>query len=82
MKVRSSVPVGVSLPRELLYDIDEARGRISRSTYVTILLERQMVADKLLAKTKAQGGTKTDNLNNVHPLTTRIPTSGIGVREV
>jgi hypothetical protein len=42
------IPVGLNLPRSVLEEIDLKRGRISRSTYVTILLER------LLRKRKAK----------------------------
>jgi len=33
------VPVGLNLPKSVLDVIDARRGRINRSTYVTILLE-------------------------------------------
>ena len=38
--VEEKIPVGLNLPRSVLEVIDLKRGRISRSTYVTILLER------------------------------------------
>lgn len=37
------VPVGLNLPRPILDVIDRKRGRVSRSTYVTILLERLLM---------------------------------------
>lgn len=40
MTLEEKVPVGLNLPRGILEAIDTKRGRISRSTYVTILLER------------------------------------------
>jgi len=37
------VPVGLNLPKSLLDAIDAKRGRINRSTYVTILLEQLLL---------------------------------------
>lgn len=37
---RKNVPFGLSLPKELMKSIDEKRGDISRSKFVSRLLER------------------------------------------
>ncbi len=40
------MPVGLYIPRRIVDLIDARRGRISRSTYVTILLERVLLKGK------------------------------------
>lgn len=37
------VATGLNIPRDIIQIIDQRRGRISRSTYVTILLERLLL---------------------------------------
>ena len=37
--MKAKVSVGLYLPKQIVQGIDEKRGRISRSTYITILLE-------------------------------------------
>jgi metal-responsive CopG/Arc/MetJ family transcriptional regulator len=36
--MRNTVPIGISLPRELLKKIDQLRGKIPRSVYIRDLL--------------------------------------------
>jgi hypothetical protein len=43
MSQEQKVPVGLNIPKPILNVIDQKRGRISRSTYVTILLERLLM---------------------------------------
>ena len=38
--MQESIPVGISLPKEIMTKIDQDRGDISRSRYVLRLLER------------------------------------------
>jgi metal-responsive CopG/Arc/MetJ family transcriptional regulator len=36
------IPVGVSLPESMVKEIDEKRGRLGRSTYILLLLEKAL----------------------------------------
>ena len=36
------IPVGVSLPQSMIKEIDEKRGRLGRSTYILLLLEKAL----------------------------------------
>jgi hypothetical protein len=38
------VPVGLNIPKNILDTIDERRGRINRSTFTVILLEKALEA--------------------------------------
>ncbi|MFI5449049.1 MAG: hypothetical protein ACHQ03_04690 [Candidatus Bathyarchaeia archaeon] len=40
MPTEKKIPVGLNLPVSILMMIDDSRGRVSRSTYVTIILEQ------------------------------------------
>ncbi|MGA8858052.1 MAG: hypothetical protein WB643_12925 [Candidatus Bathyarchaeia archaeon] len=50
MNQEEKIATGVYLPRQIIEAIDLKRGRISRSTYITILLERLLLKGR---KTKA-----------------------------
>jgi hypothetical protein len=43
MSQEEKIPVGLNLPKSIVILVDEKRGRINRSTYVTILLERLLM---------------------------------------
>jgi hypothetical protein len=47
MSPEVKIPVGLNLPKPILDIIDQKRGRISRSTYVTILLEGLLKGRKI-----------------------------------
>jgi metal-responsive CopG/Arc/MetJ family transcriptional regulator len=36
------IPVGISLPQSMIKEIDEKRGRLGRSTYILLLLEKAL----------------------------------------
>ncbi|MGO9645481.1 MAG: hypothetical protein ACLPY5_12115 [Candidatus Bathyarchaeia archaeon] len=54
MNQEERVPVGLNLPVSILTLIDEKRGRINRSTYVAILL------DKILKSSLERKATKQE----------------------
>lgn len=39
-------PIGVSLPQSLIKELDEKRGRLGRSTYILLLLEKALKESK------------------------------------
>ncbi|MGA3405000.1 MAG: hypothetical protein ABSD49_04640 [Candidatus Bathyarchaeia archaeon] len=43
MAHEEKIPIGLNLPKTILAAIDADRGRINRSTYVTILLEKELL---------------------------------------
>jgi metal-responsive CopG/Arc/MetJ family transcriptional regulator len=45
-EVDYKVPVGVSLPQSMIREIDEKRGRLGRSTYILLLLEKALKGKK------------------------------------
>jgi hypothetical protein len=48
--MRQSVPIGISLPKKIMSDIDSKRGDISRSRFLLRLIERQRIVSNVETK--------------------------------
>jgi hypothetical protein len=46
MRKEEKIATGVYLPKQIIHAIDLKRGRISRSTYIAILLEKLLIKRK------------------------------------
>jgi hypothetical protein len=62
------VPIGISLPREVLIKIDSERGDIPRSKFVMRMLEKEYVRHELVKTTQSGGGLYFSNQLNLGQL--------------
>jgi len=42
IEIDYKLPIGVSLPQSMIKEIDEKKGRLCRSTYILLLLEKAL----------------------------------------